>query len=183
MENKKLSEEDYRKMVDQAWTMPRGHTGLRLMCHEGILEMTGNRGGECGFLRLEQMRLTDTSQLALHPGAFRVWEGDDSSIVRWSAWTKNQGANEICRSMARRAAPEYCGVAALANWLTYQLDIRTGPLSYRQMMEDLTTNRHGEWPHETATCTTSSPRIVWCTVWSLMTPVPVQRSSGSPGRR
>ncbi len=82
IENKKLSEQDYMKMVDQAWTMRRAHTGLRLICHEGILEMTGNRGGECGFLRLEQMRLTDTSELALHPGAFRVWAGDDSSIVR-----------------------------------------------------------------------------------------------------
>ncbi len=67
------------------------------------------------------------------------------SSCRWSAWVKNQGANEICRSMIRRASPDYCGVAALANWLTYQFDIREGPLSFRQMMEDLTTNRHCEY--------------------------------------
>ena len=70
------------RLVDQAWMMPRAHTGLRLMCHEGILEMTGNPWGECGFLRLEQMRLADTSQLALHPAGFERWLGDDSNIVR-----------------------------------------------------------------------------------------------------
>ena len=82
VENKKLTEQDYMRLVDQAWMMPRAHTGLRLMCHEGILEMTGNRGGECGFLRLEQMRLADTSQLALHPAGFERWLGNNSNIVR-----------------------------------------------------------------------------------------------------
>ncbi|KAK9817490.1 hypothetical protein WJX74_006065 [Apatococcus lobatus] len=165
IENKKMTEEDHVKLMDHAWTLSKPYKALRLMCHEGILEMTGNRGGECGFLRLEQMRLADTSELALHPDAFKVWQGDDSNIIRWSAWTKNQGSHEICRSMARRASPEYCSVAFLTNWLSYQLDINEGTDSYRGMMEDLTTNRHCWYE-------TGGGDKIWIPAWVLVHIIP-----------